>query len=217
MDDGVPYHTFKTNAMGEFEPWLQIGGGIIGLPGVACWGPNRIDISAHGIDGKVYHKSYINRTWQPAQIEWVSLSGVISGLVVQVGVTGSLTEISDRVERLAVYCIGALPTRSVFTKTYGGDGWQPPQERSWISLGGECIDDTVSAVSGKEPWLDLAIRRSDGTVMHKLWNGESWEPSQADWFLLGGELSGPPVLSPAGSLKLEIFGRWVDGTLRYWS
>ncbi|KAF2469568.1 fucose-specific lectin [Lindgomyces ingoldianus] len=191
----------------EWQPWESIGGNVIGQPGVAAWGPNRLDVSVHGLDNQVHHKSWDGSNWIPSQTGFGPLSGKIKG---------NLLEIADMPGRLALYCLGFNSPHGVFTKTFGGGTWHPPSN-TWIPLGGQCVDSGPHGVSAKEGLLDLVIRGPDNSIWHKGYNGVNWVPGGESWTSLGGSMSSPPVLSPNGSIRLEVFARGTNGDLMHYS
>lgn len=213
------YTSTRIGDRGDFVRWLPLGGTVLGWPGVTSWAPNRIDLSIRGGDQKVYHKTNVNDKWMPSitGYEVIGSPITVAGTILSQPV-GSPSEISDRPGRLILYSIGLGVNhdhRPIYTKAWEGH-WIPNQEGSWEALGGDSGDAVISVVSGQRDRRDIAIRDFSGTVWHKYFDGQRHLPSELDWWRYGGNLAGPPVLSPAGSNKLEIFGQGIDGSLMYW-
>jgi hypothetical protein len=45
----------------------------------------------------------------------------------------------------------------------------------------------VVVVSWAENRLEIVARRQPSGLLHKSWDGSSWQPSQTDWEPLGGK------------------------------
>jgi beta-glucosidase-like glycosyl hydrolase len=65
---------------------------------------------------------------------------------------------------------------------------------------------TVSWGSGR---LDVFARATDGSLLHKWWDGTAWH----DWESLGGRIVGDPAPVASGFASLDVFVRGIDNHL----
>lgn len=120
-------------------------------------------------------------------------------------------------------------TVAVFASNYEGEmmtkvwdasrGSYWPSNTGWFSLGGTGIISPV-VVSRRPDSLDLAARckGGGGAIRSKVWSESTSEyyPSNTEWLDLNGSGwidSGPVALSRAPDV-LDLFVRWIDGTVR---
>lgn len=197
--DGAVWHKWWDGR--RWEQWESLGGKILGAPSPVAWGPGRLDVSVRGVDKAIHHNTWDGSRWSG----WGSLGGSVSS---------SPAEVSWGPGRLDIIVDGVGQNPTIFHRAWaGGGGWQPAK---WQVIGGSSISGP-RAVAAKSNLLDMVIQGPDRAVWHKSWNGSSWVPAGTAWHSLGGSIDGPPVLSPLGSLRLEVFARGTNGDLMHWS
>ncbi|CAG9952129.1 unnamed protein product [Clonostachys rosea f. rosea IK726] len=183
----------------RWQNWESLGGLIVGEPSAVSWGPNRLDVFVCGVDNAVHHKAWDGTQWHPSQTGWVRLGGQITGVP---------SAVSWAPNRLDIFVLG-IDKVTVYHKWWGGK-WS-----NFTAIGGNALTGP-RAVAARDNLLDIVIQGHDRSVCHKSWNGASWVPTSG-WRSFGGIVDGTPVLSPLGSLRLEVFGRGTNGDLLRWA
>ena len=62
------------------ESWDNMGGKIVGKPGVVSWGSDRLDVFVRGTDNRIYHKAWSGNAWYPGSgvSDWENIGGLLS-------------------------------------------------------------------------------------------------------------------------------------------
>jgi hypothetical protein len=69
----------------------------------------------------------------------------------------------------------------------------------------------VVVVSWAPNRLELVSRSRASGLLHKSWDGSSWQPPNPDdWENLGGIFTSPPAVATWGPDRLDIFGLGTD-------
>jgi hypothetical protein len=198
--------------------WENLGGEFTATPAVVAWdtGTSHLDIFAPGLNQGMFHKARDNFTWLPSPLGWEDLGGGFRPVAPAVASWGA--------NRLDIFSVG-LPPSGVQHKWWDGQMWQPSQF-GWEDLGGLGLGPTATpaATPAATTWganrLDIFGISSDKSIAHKWWDGQTWQPSQLGWELLGGGFLGPPwwftgplaaVGFPSG--RVDVLCRAFDGAM----
>ncbi|KAF8251917.1 fucose-specific lectin [Wilcoxina mikolae CBS 423.85] len=99
---------------------------------------------------------------------------------------------------------------NLYWKSYSNMRWTP----NWFQLGGNCPG-KPAVVSWGTDRLDLFIRKNDGKLGHKSWDGKSWHPSELDFNYLDGLYDANPVAVSRGPGSIDLFIVAKDGELHH--
>jgi hypothetical protein len=196
--DGALWHKWWDGR--EWQHWESLGGKILGVPAPVAWGPGRLDVCVRGTDNSIHHQAWNGSSWSG----WRSLGG---------SVASSPAQVSWNPGRLDIFVEGIDQPYTIFHRAWADNAWRPSK---WQVIGGSSISGP-RAVAAKPDLLDIVIQGPDRAVWQKSWNGSSWVPDGDVWLSRGGSIDGPPVLSPLGSLQLEVFARGTNEDLMHWS
>jgi hypothetical protein len=215
IDRGLYHKAWQGHWHPSDRDWLPLGsppGGRFTPPGVASWGPNRLDVFGLGAGNVMYHRAWMEQYWQE---EWEGLGGVF--------ITPP-TVTSWGPGRLDVYGLGA--DGGIWSKTWdeSAGGWDPKEE-GWRPLGGRFISRPV-AVSRGPGRLDVFGVGTDNGAYHKAWQGQwratdaagrgifqgDWNPKDG-WEPLGGRCTSPLAVASWGPDRLDIFGIGTDNAM----
>ena len=210
-----PWDTGLVRACGERRPawytWClatrqRDAGCFDDSPGVASWGPNRLDVlwRGNGDDGAIYRRSWDGTTKPP---------GPWSGVASLGGETSSSPAVvapADR--RLDLYARGS--DNAVWHRRYDGSTWS-----SWSSLGSVTYASPAASARRGTSIVDVFTRGADNSVYHRYRNGSTWTPG---WTSIGappgGATSAPAAVSN-GTGKIDVFVRGGDSAVwrRTWT
>jgi hypothetical protein len=197
--------------------WEDLGGLGLGptatpaaTPAATTWGANRLDIFGISSDKSIAHKWWDGQMWQPSQSGWEVLGGPFSS---------PPAAATWGANRLDVFGVGA--NSGMWHKWWDGQTWSPSQlEWDWEPLGGSFTSRPPAVVASTANRLDIFARGFTGAISHKWWDGQTWQPSQLGWELLGGGFLGPPwwftgplaaVGFPSG--RVDVLCRAFDGAM----
>lgn len=173
----------------KFETqWATLGGTLSSGPGVASWGPNRIDLFARDNNNALIHS-----WWNGAAYSgWESLGGVI---------TSDPAAVSWGPNRIDVFARGQ--DNALWHKWWNGTSWS-----GWSSLGG-----VLSSSPGASSWssgrLDVFAKGQDNALWHRWWDGTSW----GGWQSLGGSLTSDAAAVSWTAYRIDVFARGADNGL----
>ena len=117
---------------------------------------NTVDVFAVGSDKTLWHKRWMNGTWQPT---WDSLGGLCTSppAAIARGVT------------LDVFVRGS--DGALYTREWDGTKWS-----AWTSLGGALQANTAPTVTSQSATnLDVFVISSNGALYQKSLNGKVWQ------------------------------------------
>jgi serine/threonine protein kinase len=161
-------------------------------PAAVSWGPARIDLFGHGVDGAIYH-NYWDGSWHSFE----SLGGnFVYGPAASSWGPG----------RLDVFAIGA---DGALYHNYWDGAWHGWGER----LGG-VFTSAPAAVSSQPNHIDVVGRGTDNAIWHTYWDG-SWHGFDS----LGGSFVSAPTISSWGvDGRVDVFAVGTDSGLYhdYW-
>ena len=163
--------------------WEDLGGRLVGAPGVSSWGVGRLDVVVRGTDNQLWH-AWFDRGWRG----WESLGGVL---------TDEPASVSWSPGRFDVFVRGT--DNALWHRWYDGT-WH-----GWESLGGVLTSAPAATAWGPHR-LDVFVRGSDNALWHRWWDGRAW----SHWESLGGVLVSKPAVDvfPAtpGNLSVDVKG-----------
>jgi hypothetical protein len=160
-----------------------------GGPGVASWGPGRLDLFVRGADGGPLWKIYNGSTWT----EWSALGGVIQG---------NPAAVSWGTGRIDVVALGM--DNAIWLKSYNNGSWS-----GWSSLGGSFNSSPAIASRGAGRLDVFARNGSDNAIWIKSYNNGVW----SSWHTLGGVLTSHPAAVSRGDNTLDVFARGTDNAI----
>ncbi len=172
----------------EWSQWESLGGLLISAPGVASWGPNRLDAFAVGSDHTLLHRGWDGSQWGG----WEGLGGLL---------VSRPRVLSRQFNRIDVFGVGV--NFAVWHRWWDGSAWQ-----GFGSLGG-WAGSGLDAVAWGPDRVDLFAVGSDSALWHTWWMGSSWAP----WESLGGVLLGEVSAVTWGHNRLDVFGVGPDHAL----
>ncbi len=186
--------------------WERLGGSLISAPAAVAWNDGhldgRVDVFAVGqADRALYRTTWNTKSWSA---DWERLGGVF---------TSEASVVSWGPGRLDVFARG-----SDFTlrhRATDGTRWLT----DWENLG-ESLASPPSAVAWGPDRLDVfAVRRSDGSLIHRWWDGSIWN----DWESLAVAdkpkvtfVAAPSAASTAPG-RLDVFALGSDGVLYHFA
>jgi hypothetical protein len=190
----VKYNTLGTQAGWYTGSWTDIGGDFIDEPAMVSWGGKRLDVVGVGADGRIWHKSGTNGTWESG---WRSL-----------GRPGSVTPSAPAITSWGENRLDILIRSGIklYHKRWSNTGWS-----SWTEQGC-CIVGKPAAVSWGTNRLDIVATGTDSGIWHKAYTG-SW----GGWRKIGdGILAGTsPAIASKGPNHLNIYALEPDGILAH--
>jgi len=220
LDHGVYHKVWDRDWYPSRSDWLPLGGpedggGLFGTPGVASWGPDRLDLFALGAGNSMHHLAWMGQHWQE---KWQPLGGIF--------ITPP-TVTSWGPGRLDVFALGLHGGAWWKTWDEARGGWDPPNEpdAKWLSLGG-CFIGRLAAMSWGPGRLDVFGVGTDSTAYHRAWQGQwrstdltghgvfqgDWAPRDG-WEPLGGRFTSPLAVASWGPDRLDIFGVGTDNAM----
>lgn len=168
-----------------------------------------MDVYANdGFSGNVSHKWWDGQQWGPSSSELELLGGNVSSA------PAAVSWGQDRMDIFATSAEGVL-----YHKYFDGSSWQPSGS------------DFESLAVGFDPWhsitacawgpgrLDVFGLGPNKNVLHKYWDGSSWQPVDSSTDNLGGQYSGSGVSAISwGPERLDVFGVDEQGYVQhmYW-
>ncbi len=161
-------------------------------PGIASWGPGRLDIFVRGSDNALWHKFYASSFgWSG----WSSLGGQLAA---------DPAAISWGPGRLDIFAQGTDNALWHIYYDAANGGWS-----NWISHGGTIASgpDVASWGPGR---LDVFVRGTDNTLQH-MYYSSGW----SGWSSLGGSLASDPAAVAWGYGRLDVFGRAADNSIMH--
>lgn len=183
--DGQLWHASSNG--GGWSGWEALGGGLLGAPTVASWGPGRLDIFVRGTDSQLWQK-----TWYNGWSGWQPLGGNLSAA------PAAVSWGSGRIDVLVRGTDNELWHRSY------SNGWN-----AWERLGGN-LTSAPAVTSWGSNRLDIFARGTDGAAWHLSWSG-AW----SGWGSLGGALSSDPAAVSCATSHLAVFATATSGQLVY--
>jgi murein DD-endopeptidase MepM/ murein hydrolase activator NlpD len=175
---------------GVGETWVRtetLGGQLTSGPGVASWGPGRLDVFARGSNNSLIHKWYSNGWWN-----WESLGGII---------TSDPAAVSWGVGRIDVFARGG--DNALWHRAYASSGWA-----AWESLGG-ILTSAPAVASWGTGRLDVFMTGTDSALWHRGYDGTNWQ----SWESLGGGLAAHPAAVSWSNGRIDIVARGLDNAM----
>jgi len=188
-------YLFGTADRDYFGPWNQTVGfnaALLSGTAVAGWNLNPIYSFAKGGDNRIYTKT--NFDGQSTFYE-VLVSDQTSNN------PAAVMPSFDRVDFFYRDVAGTLWQKIKF-----GTIWNPSQDIPGTTYGSpEVVSRDISS-------LDLFVRGPNNWLYHKRSINGVW----GNWISLGGSMTNSPgVTTYASNVRIFVFVRWTDGTLRY--
>lgn len=188
--DGALWHRWYAN--GQWQPWGNLGGCIVGDPQAISPGPDRINVYVRGCDDRLYQKWYANGTW----------SGTFD-LIGDWEIKSNPVPVSWGSDHIDVFARGN-DNALIHTWWSASAGWQP-----WSSLGGSISGDPAPVSTGTEK-LNVYAHGTDGHLVQRWYANGTWAP----WETLGDwAMTGRPKVIMARPGYFDVFGRGNDATL----
>jgi spore germination protein YaaH len=170
--------------------WDSLGGTLTAGPGAASWGPDRLDVFAHGSDHALWHRWWSGSTWSG----WALGGGVLA--------TGTApAAVSWGQGRLDVFVQGT--DGAVWHSWFDGRSW-----KGWESLGGQ-VTSSPAVASWGSGRLDVFARGSDNGLWHRWYGGGVW----GSWEPLGGTRRAREGATGRGANAVDVFVTGTDSQL----
>jgi Repeat of unknown function (DUF346) len=172
-------------------------------------------IFAIAANNQMIYKYWDGTQWQPSQTGWEPLGGnFISPPAASVRYFNYPPGPSN------VDIIGVSSTGYLLHKYWDGSEWQPSQ-MEWDVLGWLPVPfahpPAITGIDGPN-LVDIVAVGNDGQAYHKYLNESGWQPSEANWEVLGGSITGEFALAGFNGLQLHIFGIGADSRVahKFW-
>jgi endoglucanase len=237
---GTPCQTFGAGYQAHLAQFVLPTASLASGPGVASWGPGRLDVFVRGSDNALWHRYYASAIgWSG----WTSLGGQLAS---------DPAAVSWGYGRLDIFAQGndnALHHIYYDASAGGWSGWYShggvlasgPDVTSWGSgrldvfyraadntlghifyassigawssesrHGGNLASDPA-AVSWGFGRIDVVARASDNSVSHLDYDAS--KGGWSGWSSIGGTVTSGPAMSSWGSGRLDVFARGSDNAL----
>ncbi|TGJ77147.1 hypothetical protein E0Z10_g10736 [Xylaria hypoxylon] len=199
-DNGTYLHKAWTGT--DYYPtglqWEDLGGNFSSVPYIASWGSDRLDIVGISAEtDSLWHKYWEGTTWS----EWEDLGG---GPFV-----GNPIATSWGPESLDLW---ATDKKGILNHKF----WDGVKWNGWEKLGGK-FSETPRVVHWSKGKIDIVGRNADDDKYYlKSFDGENWNPSFRDWWVLSGPYSSEPrlITKTQGQNFLYLFGIDTDNVAR---
>ena len=208
--DGSIYHKYWDGSswQPQGESLEQLDDGKTGFgsgPAAVSWGPDRTDIFALDLSGRVLHQYWDGTTWLK---QWEFIAHDLQ-------LSDTPTAISWGVNRLDVFGVD-LKSGDLVHVYWDGSEWSDVE-----SLGTPSADvlfassGTVAATSWSANRIDIVALGTDGAYYYKYWDGSQWQPSDKGFISKGGDFASSPAVVSWGENRLDIFGVGTDDNLKH--
>jgi N,N-dimethylformamidase len=169
----------------NWSSWSVISGSILSDPSAVNWQGNHLGVAALGGLGDIF---YFSRASTDSGWTFESLGSIGTNF------NRAPTLLSwggNRVDIFAVDSIGACSY-----KYFDGTSWSPSWTGIGAPTGGRGFTGLVwAAIPGPDQILLVGLG-PNARLRHKIWDGNTWQPSQTGWYdTLGGSFAGEPALA----------------------
>lgn len=206
---------FTTYSWSVPHHYAQLPLSQVGIPArsqsisAISWGVNRLDVFANdGLSGNVSHKWWDGHQWGPSASGLEILGGNVSSVPAAV---------SWGKERLDIFATDTKGT--LYHKYFDGSSWQPSEFEFESLADGFDQSYAFSASTWGPQRLDVFGLSPDKNVLHKYWDGFSWQPDGRSVENLGGQFRSSGISAVSwGSARLDIFALEQQGYVqhKYW-
>jgi hypothetical protein len=166
-----------------------LGGGVLGAPSVASWGPDRLDVFVRGTDNTLSQM-----WWDGAWHAWSALGGVL---------TAEPVVVAAQSNQLDIFVLG---TQGAFCWLGWRGAWLP-----WSCPSNGTTFESVPApfVAGPNR-TDVVVVAGNDHAYHKALVGTTWSPA---WDDLGGPLNGAPQVASFAAGDASVVGLGLDSQM----
>jgi hypothetical protein len=166
-----------------------LGGGLLGVPSVASWGAQRLDVFVRGTDNSLY-QMWWDGTWHP----WYGLGGIL---------TSEPVVVAAQSNQLDIFVLG---TQGSFCWLAWRNAWQP-----WsCPSNGTAFESIPTPVVLSANRTDVVVVARDDHAYHKSLIGTTWSVA---WDDLGGPLNGAPQVASFAANDASVVGLGLDGQM----
>jgi hypothetical protein len=208
------YHASYDGVSPKWTPWESLGTTKMKshISATSGW-PGQIDIAAVGIDGHVYHKSFVNypyNHWWPSQTEWEDLKG---------SALNSVKIVAPKAGYLSVFVVQS--DRKLYLRAFNPatTGWNPPTTADWKLVAG--TESGVKGVIGATGFNDdtQTVQVWGHLNDNRLFMAEYLDttlkyPSSGVMFHGFKSADGPAVVS-SGTNVVDVFAQGLDHAVYY--
>jgi len=167
-DHGLFYKSYRNPGwwVPTGQGWTSIGGWVTGMPKVASWQPDRLDVFFK--DPATYRLKH--KSWEPSR-GWLPAGTASEDLGDEV--VGNPEVTPWGANYLDIFFQG--PNGDLRQKTWNGSGWAPSQLTSYAlgaPTGGRFVGSPTVTITG--PDENLFVRSTSNQGFHKRWTGSGW-------------------------------------------